>query len=44
MEIGKPRRTFTIEPIEDPVPREPPLEPDEDPSLPAPRPEEVPAE
>jgi hypothetical protein len=27
MEIGDPRRTYTVEPIEDPVPRELPAEP-----------------
>ena len=26
MEIGDPRRTYTIEPVEDPVPRERPAE------------------
>jgi hypothetical protein len=26
MEIGDPRRTYTIEPLEDPVPRELPVE------------------
>lgn len=26
MEIGKPRRTYTVEPVEDPVPRELPEE------------------
>jgi hypothetical protein len=26
MEIGKPRRTYTVEPLEDPVPRELPEE------------------
>jgi hypothetical protein len=34
MEIGEPRRVYTIEPIEDPVPRtepEPPPVPDESP-------------
>lgn len=30
MEIGEPRRTYTIEPIEDPVPRERPA-PERDP-------------
>jgi hypothetical protein len=43
MDIGKPRRTFTIEPLEDPVPREPAPEPEEEPAPPVPRPEEVPA-
>lgn len=27
MEIGEPRRTITVEPLEDPVPREHPAEP-----------------
>lgn len=45
MDIGEPERTYTVEPVEDPVPRESPSEPDE---RPAPRekpvePEEVPA-
>jgi len=41
MEIGDPRRTYTVEPLEDPVPRELPAEPRE---LPAETPEEpVPA-
>jgi hypothetical protein len=26
MEIGEPRRTFTVEPLDDAVPREPPKE------------------
>ena len=29
MEIGDPERTFTVEPVEDPVPRELPAEPAE---------------
>jgi hypothetical protein len=29
MDIGKPQRQYTIEPIDDPVPREQPAEPDE---------------
>jgi hypothetical protein len=29
VEIGEPERTYTVEPLEDPVPREPPLEPAE---------------
>jgi hypothetical protein len=41
MEIGDPRRTYTVEPLEDPVPRELPAEPRE---VPAETPEEpVPA-
>ncbi len=31
MEIGDPRRTYTIEPVEDPVPRERPAESPETP-------------
>jgi hypothetical protein len=27
MEIGEPERTYTVEPLEDPVPREVPAEP-----------------
>jgi hypothetical protein len=29
MEIGRPKRTYTIEPVEDPVPAPRPKEPDE---------------
>lgn len=29
MDIGEPERIYTVEPVEDPVPREPPSEPDE---------------
>ena len=44
MDIGKPSRTFTIEPVEDPVPREQPLPPaEQDPPEPLREPEEVPA-
>jgi hypothetical protein len=45
VEIGKPQRTYTVEPIEDPLPRESPPSPPEDPGeADAPRePEEVPA-
>jgi hypothetical protein len=45
MEIGEPERTYTVEPVEDPVPRESPFEPDERPSpLEEPvEPEQVPA-
>jgi hypothetical protein len=39
MNIGEPRRTWTVEPIEDPVPRElPELEPDHDPATTEPEP------
>jgi hypothetical protein len=34
VEVGEPKRTYTVEPLEDPVPREvpsePPIEPSED--------------
>lgn len=40
MEIGEPQRTYTVEPIEDPVPLEAP--PEEEPVEPRPEPEEVP--
>jgi hypothetical protein len=48
MEIGDPERTFTVEPLEDPVPREHPAEPGEQPARPSPAedpidPERVPA-
>jgi hypothetical protein len=48
MEIGDPERTFTVEPVEDPVPRERPAEPAEQPARPSPaeepiEPEKVPA-
>ena len=43
MEIGKPQRTYTVEPIEDPVPREPSPAPEEPPPEPEHEPEEVPA-
>ena len=36
MEIGDPERTFTVEPVEDPVPRELPVEPEEQPARPFP--------
>jgi hypothetical protein len=38
MEIGEPERTYTVEPLEDPVPREVPAEPAEpaEPSEPSP--------
>lgn len=38
MDIGSPQRQYTIEPLDDPVPREQPAEPDER------APEEEPAE
>jgi hypothetical protein len=41
VEIGEPQRTYTVEPIEDPVPRESPL-PEEEPAEPLREPEEVP--
>jgi hypothetical protein len=42
MEIGEPRREIVIEPIEDPVPREQPVEPG--PAEPVPvEPDEIPA-
>jgi hypothetical protein len=44
MEIGKPRRTVRVEPLEDPVPRELPEEPHEREPAEVPRePEKVPA-
>jgi hypothetical protein len=46
VEIGEPERTYTVEPVEDPVPREAPTEPAE-PDRPSPaepvEPEKVPA-
>ena len=36
MEIGDPERTYTVEPLEDPVPRELPAEPTESPARPSP--------
>ena len=36
MEIGEPERTYTVEPLEDPVPRELPTEPPEQPARPIP--------
>jgi hypothetical protein len=41
VEIGKPQRTYTVEPVEDPVPREEPapdeapVEPEHEPEVPA---------
>jgi len=44
MEIGEPRRTIRVEPLEEPVPREVPEEQPERPAQPEPRePEKVPA-
>jgi hypothetical protein len=48
VEIGEPERTYTVEPLEDPVPRERPAEPAESPAGPSPaeepsEPERVPA-
>jgi len=44
VEIGDPQRTYTIEPLEDPVPRESPSPAPDDPPAETPRePEEVPA-
>ena len=45
MDIGKPRRTHTVEPLEDPVPRELPEETPEreEPAEPPREPEQVPA-
>jgi len=44
VEIGEPQRTYTVEPLEDPVPREsPPAEPDDAPAEGPREPEEVPA-
>jgi hypothetical protein len=36
VEIGEPERTYTVEPLEDPVPRERPAEPAEQPDRPSP--------
>jgi hypothetical protein len=36
VEIGEPERTYTVEPLEDPVPRELPTEPAESPVEPSP--------
>jgi hypothetical protein len=41
VEIGEPERTFTVEPLEDPVPRELPAEPAEAPAAPSPTEEPV---
>jgi hypothetical protein len=44
MDLGEPRRIYTVEPIEDPVPRERPAHPDKAPAEPPPLPERAPAE
>jgi hypothetical protein len=44
MDLGEPRRTYTIEPIEDPVPRERPAEPERERREEPARPERTPAE
>jgi hypothetical protein len=36
VEIGDPERTYTVEPLEDPVPRKLPAEPAESPDKPSP--------
>jgi hypothetical protein len=41
MEIGDPERTYTVEPLEDPVPRERPAEPTESPATPSPTEEPI---
>jgi hypothetical protein len=41
VKIGEPERTYTVEPLEDPVPREPPAEPAESPAEPSPAEEPV---
>jgi hypothetical protein len=48
VEIGEPERTYTVEPLGDPVPRQRPSEPAESPATPTPaeeptEPERVPA-
>jgi hypothetical protein len=42
VEIGEPERTYTVEPLEDPVPRERPADPAQQPAGPSPA--EEPAE
>jgi hypothetical protein len=42
MDIGEPKRTYTVEPVEDPVPREQPAEAPEPAEAPG-KPEPVPA-
>lgn len=44
MEIGDPERTYTVEPLEDPVPREPSQAPKEAPESEPAEPEKVEAE
>jgi hypothetical protein len=44
VEIGDPERTYTIEPVEDPVPREPSRDPKEAPESEPAEPEKVEAE
>jgi hypothetical protein len=41
VEIGEPERTFTVEPLEDPVPRELPDEPPDAPAAPSPTEEPI---
>jgi hypothetical protein len=41
VEIGEPERTYTVEPVEDPVPRESPAEPAEEPIAPTPTKEPI---
>jgi hypothetical protein len=41
VEVGEPKRTYTVEPLEDPVPREVPSEPPNDPSEAPAEPDEV---
>jgi hypothetical protein len=41
VEIGEPERTYTVEPLEDPVPPERPHEPAESPAVPSPAEEPV---
>jgi len=41
MDIGDPERTFTVEPVEDPVPREHPVEPAKQPAGPSPSEEPI---
>ena len=42
MQIGSPQRTYTVEPVEDPVPRERPVEPVADPAPETAEPETAP--
>jgi hypothetical protein len=41
VEVGEPKRTYTVEPLEDPVPREAPSEPPSEPSEQPSEPDEV---